>query len=286
MPNTVLKLKRSTTTGITPDVGSLALGEVAINIPDRKIWVGTGGETDAAVLISDYYGSIGGDGSTYTEGTGINITTNNQIQLDLSNGVPTSLTTDKYDKLLMLDLTSGGSPVGTKLVSTLNFLNYGLSTSLSTDAWDGNPANDERTTIAVQDQNPNAFTIKTLQNASGSKLHIFKIDTTILGGANTTIGGTEFRVDSTDSIVLGLAPLTINSYNVNMANVTNITFGNNSEISGIGTLVPSSVTGNTLYIEGNLVVSGFIETDTGIRGNTNDDNEYLGAGMTLDGGEY
>jgi hypothetical protein len=285
MPNTVLKLKRSTTSGITPAVGSLALGEVAINIADRKIWVGTGGELDAAVLISDYYGSIGGGGTTYTEGSGINITTNNQIQLDLSNGVPTTSTADKYDKLLMLDITSGGSPVGTKLVSTLNFLNYGLSTSLSTDVWDGNPVNDQRTTIAVQDQNPNAFSIKTLQNGSGSKLDILKIDTDVVGGANVNIGGTEFRVDSTDSIVLGLAPLTINSYNINMANVTDITMGYNSDVTGIGSITPSAATG-TLYIQGNLVVSGYIETDIGIRGNTNDENEYLGIGMTLDGGEY
>lgn len=41
-----------------------------------------------------------------------------------------------------------------------------------------------------------------------------------------------------------------------------------------------------IHIEGNLIVSGYIETDTGIRGNTNDENEYLGSGMTLDGGEY
>ena len=286
MPNTVLKLKRSTTSGVTPDTGSLALGEVAINIADRKVWVGTGGELDPAVLISDYYGSLGGGGSTYTEGMGINITTNNQIQLDLSNSVPTSLSADKYDKLLMLDISSGGSPLGTKLVSTLNFLNYGLSASLSTDAWDGNPANDQRTTIAVQDANPNAFSIKTLQNGSGSKLDILKIDTNVVGGANTSFGGTELRLEPTDTVIIGLAPLTINSYTVDMANVTSLTFGYNSTVSGIGSITPSNDTGNTLYIQGNLVVTGYIETDTGIRGNTNDDIEYLGIGMTLDGGEY
>ena len=285
MPNTVLKLKRSTTSGVTPDAGSLALGEVAINIADRKIWVGTGGEAAAPVLISDYYGSLGG-GSTYTEGMGINITTNNQIQLDLSNSVPTSLSADKYDKLLMLDISSGGSPLGTKLVSTLNFLNYGLSASLSTDAWDGNPVNDQRTTISVQDANPNAFSNKTLQNGSGSKLDIFKINTDVVGGANTSIGGTELRLEPTDEVIIGTAPLTINSYSLNMANVTSLTFGYNSTVSGIGSITPSNDTANTLYIQGNLVVTGFIETDTGIRGNTNDVNEYLGIGMTLDGGEY
>lgn len=285
MPNTVLKLKRSTTAGVTPDAGSLALGEIAINIADRKVWVGTGGEVDAPVLISDYYGSLGG-GSSYSEGSGININSNNEIQVDLSNGIPTTLTADKYDKLLMLDINSSGTPLGTKLVSTLNFLNYGLSASLSTDAWDGNPINDQRTTISVQDANPNAFSIKTLQNGSGSKLDIFKINTDVVSGANTSIGGTELRLEPTDEVIIGTAPLTINSYSLNMANVTSLTFGYNSTISGIGSITPSNDTGNTLYIQGNLVVTGYIETDTGIRGNTNDDNEYLGIGMTLDGGEY
>lgn len=256
MPNTVLKLKRSLISGITPDAGSLALGEVAINIADRKVWVGTGGEIAPAILISDYYGG----GVSFTEGSGINITTNNQIQLDLSNGVPTTTSADKYDKLLMLDISSGGSPLGTKLVSTLNFLNYGLSTSLSTDAWDGTPTNDQRTTIAVQDANPNAFSIKTLQNASGSKLNIFKIDTDVVGGARTNIGGTELRLEPTDDIVIGTAPLTINSYSINMANVTSMTFGYNSSVSGIGSLTPSVDTGNTLGIQGNLLVTGYIET--------------------------
>jgi len=43
---------------------------------------------------------------------------------------------------------------------------------------------------------------------------------------------------------------------------------------------------DTVYIQGNLIVSGYIETDTGIRGNTNNDYEYLGEGMVLDGGNW
>ena len=176
MSNTVLKLKRSTTSGVTPTTGSLALGEVAINISDRKIWVGTGGETDAPVLISDYYGSLGG-GSTYTEGIGINITTNNQIQLDLSNGLPTETSIDKHDYVPFLDVTSTGTVLGTKKVSARQFLQTGLSTSLSTAAYDG--TNDQRTVISIQDQNPDAFSIKTLQNGTGAKLDILKIDTDV-----------------------------------------------------------------------------------------------------------
>lgn len=40
-----------------------------------------------------------------------------------------------------------------------------------------------------------------------------------------------------------------------------------------------------IHIAGNLIVSGYIETDTGIRGNTDNELEYI-AGMDLDGGTY
>jgi hypothetical protein len=43
---------------------------------------------------------------------------------------------------------------------------------------------------------------------------------------------------------------------------------------------------SNLHIEGNLIVSGYIETDTGIRGGTDAEQEYLGYGMALDGGTY
>lgn len=40
MANTVIQLKRSTTSGVTPS--SLAVGELAVNLPDRKLFVGNG----------------------------------------------------------------------------------------------------------------------------------------------------------------------------------------------------------------------------------------------------
>lgn len=43
---------------------------------------------------------------------------------------------------------------------------------------------------------------------------------------------------------------------------------------------------NNIHIEGNLIVSGYIETDTGIKGGTDGELEYLGDGMSLDGGSY
>ena len=55
--STVIKIKRSTTGNQVPTNGSLALGELAVNITDKKIYIGTGGEAAAPVLISDYNSS-------------------------------------------------------------------------------------------------------------------------------------------------------------------------------------------------------------------------------------
>jgi hypothetical protein len=43
---------------------------------------------------------------------------------------------------------------------------------------------------------------------------------------------------------------------------------------------------SNVHITGNLIVSGFIETDTGIKGGTDTEVEYLGLGMDLDGGTF
>ena len=60
---------------------------------------------------------------------------------------------------------------------------------------------------------------------------------------------------------------------------TNITIGASSGTSTI------TLAGD-IHITGNMIVSGCIETDTGIRGNTDTEEEYLGIGMELDGGTY
>ena len=41
-----------------------------------------------------------------------------------------------------------------------------------------------------------------------------------------------------------------------------------------------------IHIDGNLIISGYLETDTGIRGGTDEALEYLGNGMLMDCGEY
>ena len=41
-----------------------------------------------------------------------------------------------------------------------------------------------------------------------------------------------------------------------------------------------------IHIDGNLILSGYLETDTGIKGGTDEALEYLGNGMLMDCGEY
>lgn len=49
-------------------------------------------------------------------------------------------------------------------------------------------------------------------------------------------------------------------------------------------LIPDAF-GN-IHINGNLIISGYLETDTGVRGGTDEQLEYLGNGMLMDCGEY
>lgn len=285
--STVLKIKRSITEGNIPV--SLSLGELAVNIPDKKIWIGDASQTP--ILISQY--GAGGSGQTYYEGLGINIDTNNVISVDVgqgisvdtNNGVNLDLSTiprvdtsiSKADYLTFWDVSTGT----TDLITVQNFIRSTLFLNISTATYNG--TNDEFLGISLQDNNPNAFRISTLQ---GGKTDIFKIDTEGVS-SKTTISGTKLTLQPSEEFSIGtmLVPIDILSSVINLSNTTdvNFTYGDVS-VTGVKNIV-AGVDGS-VYVTGNLIVSGYIETDTGLRGNTNDENEYLGIGMTLDGGEY
>lgn len=285
--STVLKLKRSTTTGATP--ANLSLGELAINIPDKKIWIGDA--LQQPVLISEY--GVGGSGETYYEGLGINIDTNNTISIDVgqgisvdtNNGVNLDLftipriqnTIGKSDYLPFLNMPQGT----TDLIKVIDFIRSTLYLNTSTQAYDGVPSNDEFLQISIQDNNANSFRISTAQN---SKNDIIKIDTQNTN-ASVYVNGTSIHLYPTGFIEIGTigAQTNILSEYVYLPNCTQLELSGAGEISGVTTI---STTSGNLYVTGNLIVSGFVETDVGIRGGTDVQEEYLGVGMVLDGGTY
>jgi len=99
--------------------------------------------------------------------------------------------------------------------------------------------------------------------------------TTYTAGAGIDITGNTIRLDP------AIFTTSTNTLNI-LANTVNFT-GTSPNLSGVSSITAS---GGNLYITGNLIVSGYIETDTGIRGNTDTPEEYLGYGMILDGGSY
>ena len=80
-----IRIKRSLISGETPN--SLELGELAANVPDKKLWIGDETNNPVEFVLS---GSSGpGSGQTYSEGVGISISSGNVISIDLSdNQIP------------------------------------------------------------------------------------------------------------------------------------------------------------------------------------------------------
>ena len=80
-----IRIKRSLISGETPN--SLELGELAANVPDKKLWIGDETNNPVEFVLS---GSSGpGSGETYFEGIGISISSGNVISIDLSdNQIP------------------------------------------------------------------------------------------------------------------------------------------------------------------------------------------------------
>jgi hypothetical protein len=268
----VLRTKRSTTSGVIPT--DLEMGEMAVNIPDKKIWIGDG--TASPALISDYNFTA----DVYSSGEGVNINTNNNLNLDLFTITRTDTSINKADKLPFLDVSTGT----TDLITLQNLLRSGMYLGLSTSLYDG--SNDEFFGISLQDNNPNAFRMSTLQNASGVKIDILKIDTEGLN-SKVYINGSNVIIAPTEELVIGTitCPLNIQSQQINLSNTLEMNFSvGNGSIGGVTNLVAGG-DGN-IYITGNLIVSGYLETDVGVRGGTDAELEYLGENMVMDGGTF
>jgi hypothetical protein len=270
--STVLRTKRSTTPSQVPS--SLQLGELAVNIPDKKIWIGDGAQS---VLIADYNSAT----NEYEDGYGINVDTNNSINLDLTRVTTLDTIAQKADRIPFLDVSQGS----TELITVQNLFRNAMIYGLSTSPYAPGVTDDEYLTIAVQDNNPNAFRIATLQNEGNiqQKNSIFKIDTEGTS-ARILLGGTSVSIEPSVELNIGTITTDINiiSQIVNCSNLTEMNLGTGVlSVSNI-----SAATNNTVYITGNLIVSGYVETDVGVRGGTDAELEYLGENMVMDGGSY
>lgn len=275
MSDVKIKIKRSLIPGTIP--GILSLGELAINIPDKKIYIGDD-STDGNTLI---FNGVSGSGSSidvYGK-NGIFVDTDGGISLDLKSGSFSTQTISKSDKIPYLDFESNT----TKFTNIRLLLTQSFATNMSTGAF--GTVGDQRIAFAIQDGNPDSFEIKTLQNGIGEKSAIIKIDTSPVDGSRMDLGSSTLTIAPSEELALQClgGQMTVNTPTVQFhTNDLNFT-SEDTTVYGINTL-EAGPTGN-IYITGNLIVSGYIETDTGIRGNTDNELEYI-AGMDLDGGTY
>ena len=265
----IIKLKRSDTAAVSPT--GLAHGEVAVNITDKKIFIGN--STGGTVLLVDG-NATGGGGTTSTETiqdaaaslfttgthTGISVSypdTNNSINLVntgvLSIGGSTGVITAATGRTsLGLDIgtnvqaynstlaaVAGGTYTGTNTITTLG--------TIGTGTWQGTAIGDTYISSAT-----------TWNTASTDR---FKWD-----------GGATGLVAATGRTSLGLAiGSDVQGYNVTLAAVSAGTYTGTNTITTLGTIGTGTWngttigaiyggTGQTTYATGDLIYSSATDT--------------------------
>ena len=310
MSDSVIKIKRSLTPGNTP--ADLSLGELAVNIPDRKIFIGDN-STDGIALIVD---------GNATGGAGTPAGNDTELQFNNAGSFGSS------SKLTWQDSATCGSGcttsylefkniAGIKLYEATsngtNYISFLAPSALSANTHYRFPgAGTAGQVLSINTTNNgqctlswiNAFSVSQIEETSFAKLTSSEFNKVTItqpaAAATLTIGNNKtFTVSNTlsfsgtdsSSIAFGTGgtvAYVTNKLNV-FANTTSTELASIiTDKVGTGSLVFSNaptLTGD-IYITGNLIVSGYIETDTGIRGNTDATEEYLGYGMVLDGGSY
>ena len=252
MSDVKIKIKRSLIPGTIP--GILSLGELAINIPDKKIYIGDD-STDGNTLI---FNGVSGSGSSidvYGK-NGIFVDTDGGISLDLKSGSFSTQNISKSDKVPYLDFETNTTKfTNARLLFTQTFAN-----SMSDGAF--GTVGDQRIAFAIQDGNPDSFEIKTLQNGTGGKSAIIKIDTSPVDGSRMDLGSSTLTIAPSEELALQClgGQMTVNTPTVQFqTNDLNFT-SEDTTVYGINTL-EAGPSGN-ISVDGNLIVSGYIETGT------------------------
>jgi hypothetical protein len=182
---TQIRIKKSTTASSVPPAGSLAQGELAVNITDQKMWVGTGGPSDPPVLLVDYTAPITSVG-TLTSGTlGNGFTT---VATNVGGtGLTSFATNGAVYATTTSNLTTGTLPVASGGTGITSF-----GTGIST--WLGTPSSDNLRT-AITDE-------------TGSGVLVFNDSPSFTG--NVTISGTISASNIVNSVNENVGDVTIN----------------------------------------------------------------------------
>jgi len=226
----IIKLKRSDTPGNTP--ASLEHGEVAINIPDKKIYIGSGDTNDTAVLIVDGNAVGGGgytaptlgsttltSGATITSITGLSSVTSTSFVGALTGNAST-VTNGVYttDTGTVTNTMLAGSIANNKLTNSSITVN-GSSISLGGSA-------------TVTANTTNALTIGTgLSGTSfnGSGAVTIAIDSTVAtltGGqtlTNKTISGSDNTLSNIPNASLTNSAITVNGSSISLGGSATVT---------------------------------------------------------------
>ena len=261
----VIKLKRSDTPGNTPT--TLEHGEVAINIPDKKIYIGSGDTNDTAVLIVDgnaggytaptlgsttltsgatitsiagltsvtstsFVGALTGNASTVTNGvytTDTGTVTNTMLAGSIANG-----------KLTNSSITVNGSSISlggsaTITANTTNALTIG--TGLSGTSFNGSGA----VTIAIDSTVATLTGVQTLTNKTLTSPTISNL---YLSDGLILVEGT---TNDTNEMSLVVGALTADR-TITFPNATGtvITTGNLTSITSTGTISSGTWNGTAI----------------------------------------
>ena len=247
-----------------------------------------------AFAINDVYirGATGATSGT-TAGSYLSIT-NNAIKLDLQTGATANLSVgaSKYDFIPILTIqnptgvnawSTTGFSGPTQLISVPTFLNSAFLRMGEQDSGDETiPNTSKSVAMGVGDGLTQAFNIFAIGVTTGTKASLFNLETesgdgSLVIGVPTTITGQ------------GVALTINNTISVNNINdVTDI----NSNAGRITIDAPSGVTftgpirGSTIYLTGDLIVTGRIVTSTGVFGATANNIIESVDNMIMDGGEF
>ena len=297
---------------ITPDVRAIDFtgsGVASVTKIGGKVTVNiNGGGGGGATGATGATGAVGPQGATgpagptgptgatagTTAGSYLSIT-NNAIKLDLQTGATANLSfgAGTYDFIPILTIqnpptgVSAWSNIGfsgpTQLISIPLFVNTAFPTLGQTSVEPSEPSTSRSLLMGVGDGLTQAFNISVIGVTTGAKASLFNLETqsgdgSLVIGVPTTITGQ------------GVALTVNNTISVNNINdVTDITSSGSGRITidaSSGVTFTGPIRGSTIYLTGDLIVTGRIVTSTGVFGATANNIIEPVNDMIMDGGEF